>query len=88
VLAGGNPAFAVHVGVLAAQVDALSIAVCSPLAQSPATLGKLALDRGILLDPVREGILAVLDDCLAGLISIVGVAGLAWGDGGVIDKFE
>lgn len=61
----------------------------------PATLGQgarpggqLGRHGGVGGDPVGQGVLAVLDDGLAGLVAVVGLACLARGDGGVVDEFE
>ena len=42
----------------------------------------------VLLDPVGEGVLAILDDGLGSLVAIVGVASLTWSDRGVVDELE
>jgi hypothetical protein len=73
--------------ILATEIHTL-LSLLPPLAQSPGALGDFALDGSILLDPVGEGVFAVLDDGLAGLVAIVGIAGLAWCDWGVIDELE
>jgi hypothetical protein len=92
VLGGRNPQArlaAVKRLVLARQVDGLAVlAVAAALRKGARAGGELGRDRRVLLDPVREGILAILDVSLAGLISVVGLAGLARGDWGVIDQLE
>ena len=86
VLRSRNPQVAI-VPVLAAQVNAL-LALLPSLAQRPGAGGQFALDGRVLLDPVRERVLAVLDDGLAGLVAVVGIAGLAGSDGRVVDEFQ
>jgi hypothetical protein len=92
VLRGGDPQArlaAVKGLVLARQIDGLAVlAVAAALRESAGTSGELGRDGCVLLDPVGESILAVLDVCLASLVSIVRLAGLARGDGGVVDQLE
>jgi len=87
VLAGRHPRLTVHVVVLTTEVNTL-VPVLPPLAQGPRPGGQLRGDRRVLLHPVGERILAVLDDGLAGLVAVVCVASLAWSDRGVVDEFE
>ena len=92
VLAGGDPKTGLAVLerlVLAGEVVALTgVAGCATLGESARASGKLGADGGVLLDPVGEGILAVLDDGLGGLVAVVGLAGLAGSDRGVVDELE
>ena len=92
VLAGGDPEAGLAVLkrlVLAGEVVALLVlTVVAALGESASASRELGRDGGVLLDPVGERVLAVLDDGLAGLVAIVGVAGLARGDRGVVDKLE
>lgn len=89
VLIGRHPGLAVHVVVLVSQVVAFSTnAVLSSLGQSAGTGGQLRLDSCAGLNPVGECILAILDDCLGSLISVVSVACLAGCDWGVVNKLE
>ena len=92
VLAGGDPKTGLAVLerlVLAGEVVALTgVAGCATLGESARASGKLGADGGVLLDPVGEGILAVLDDGLGGLVAVVGLAGLARSDRGVVDELE
>lgn len=62
--------------------------VTSTLAECASACGKLGADGGVRGDPVCERILAVLDDGLASLITIVRGAGLARCDGGIVDQLE
>ena len=84
-LAGRNPRLAIL--ILPAQIHTL-LPRLPPLAQRPRALGHLTLDRCILLYPVRERVLAVLDNGLAGLVSVVRIARLAGRDRSVVDEFE
>lgn len=92
VLAGGDPQARLAVLerlVLAGKVVTLAgVAGSTALGESARAGGKAGLDGGVLLDPVGEGILAVLDDGLGGLVAVVGLAGLAGSDGGVVDELE
>lgn len=92
VLAGGDPetGLAVTEGlVLAGKVVALTgVAGCATLGESARASGELGADGSVLLDPVGESILAVLDDGLGGLVAVVGLAGLAGSDRGVVDELE
>jgi len=76
-------------GILTGKVDGLTlVAVLAALGKVAGTGGKLGADSGVLLNPVGEGVLTVLDDGLRGLVSVVGVAGLTWGDWGVVNQLE
>lgn len=89
VLAGRDPETALavlHGCVLAGEVDGL--ALVAALRESAGTDGELGGDGGVLLDPVGESVLTVLDDSLGGLVAVVCVAGLAGGDRGVVDELE
>jgi hypothetical protein len=92
VLAGGDPETRLAVTerlVLAGEVVALtSVAGCATLGKSAGAGRKLGADSGVLLDPVGESVLTVLDDSLGGLVAIVSLAGLAGGDRGVVDELE
>ena len=92
VLAGGDPetGLAVTEGlVLAGEVVALTgVAGCATLGKSARASGELGADGSVLLDPVGESILAVLDDGLGGLVAVVGLASLTRGDRGVVDQLE
>lgn len=59
------------------------------------TLGKgmrtsrqIRLDHGLRGDPVGQSVFAVLDDSLAGIVSIVGLTGLARCNRSVVDKVQ
>lgn len=89
-LAGRHPdtrLAALELLVLAGEVDALSL-VAAALGKSASASGQGGGDGGILLDPVGESILAVLDDGLGGLVAVVGVAGLTGSDRGVVNELE
>jgi hypothetical protein len=92
VLAGGDPETGLAVLerlVLAGEVVALTgVAGSAALGKSARAGGELGADGGVLLDPVGEGILTVLDDGLGGLVAVVGLAGLTRGDRGVVDQLE
>ena len=92
VLAGGDPeaGLAVTEGlVLAGEVVALTgVTGCATLGKSARAGRELGADGSVLLDPVGESILAVLDDGLGGLVAVVGLAGLAGSDRGVVDELE
>lgn len=77
--------------VLAGQVMAFATVanvVPAALRQGAGAGGELGGNGGVLGDPVGEGILAILNDGLAGLVSIVGSPGLARGDGSVINQLQ
>lgn len=90
--AAGDPGAAVVDGcVLGRQVVTLVAGDnvgATALGQVPGAGGELGGDGGVSSDPVGEGVLAVLDDGLAGLVAVVGGTGLAGGDGGVVDELE
>lgn len=86
-LAGRDPHARLTVLVLTREVVARCL-VATALGKSACAGGELGADGGVLLDPVGESILAVLDDGLGSLVSIVGVAGLTRGDRGVVDELE
>jgi hypothetical protein len=58
------------------------------LGESARASGELGADSSVLLDPVGESILAVLDDSLGGLVAVVGLASLTRGDRGVVNQLE
>ena len=62
--------------------------VSSALREGTRAGGELGRDSGVGGDPVGEGILAVLDNGLAGLIAVVGGASLARGDGSIVNQLE
>ena len=88
----GDPRAAIVNGsVLSGQVVALvasSNVGATALRQGARAGRQFGRDDGVLSDPVGKSILAVLDDSLAGLVSVVGVASLARGDRGVVDELE
>jgi hypothetical protein len=92
VLAGGDPKARLAVLerlVLAGEVVALTgVAGSATLGESARAGGELGADGGVLLDPVGEGILAILDDGLGGLVAVVGLASLTRGDRGVVNQLE
>jgi len=76
-------------GILTGKVDGLTlVAVLAALGKGAGTGGKLGAHGSVLLNPVGERVLAVLDDGLGSLVSVVGVAGLTWGDWGVVDELK
>jgi hypothetical protein len=70
VLAGGDPQVAVarllHGGILTGKVDGLALVavVAAALGKSAGTGGEGRADGSVLLDPVGERVLAVLDDAV------------------------
>ena len=62
--------------------------VTAPLGESTSTNGQLRGDSSVGLNPVRESILAVLNDGLRSLISVVGSTSLTWGDRSVINELQ
>jgi hypothetical protein len=82
-----------HRLVLAREIHALAIPMLGgvglpPLAQSSRARAELGAHDGMAADPVGEGVLAVLDDCFAGLVAVIGISRLAGSDGRVVDEFE
>ena len=77
--------------VLACEIVALSVAlniVAAALRQSARACRELGRDGGIGSDPVGEGILAVLNDGLGSLVSVIGWTSLTWGDRGVVNELQ
>lgn len=62
--------------------------VAAALGQTAGAGGELGGDGSVGADPAGEGILAVLDNSLAGLVAVIGGAGLTRSDGGVVDELE
>jgi hypothetical protein len=62
--------------------------VTTSLRQSTGAGREFGRNDSVGSNPVRQGVFAVLDNGLASLISVVGLAGLAGSDRGVIDKLE
>jgi hypothetical protein len=62
--------------------------VSSALREVARASGELGRDGGVGGDPVGKGILAILDNGLAGLIAVVGGASLAGSDGSVVNQLE
>jgi hypothetical protein len=95
---------AVHVGtssnpgaaVIERSILAGEVVALAPIADVvTATLGQIARSGrqlrghgGISGNPVGEGVLAILDNGLASLVSIVGSAGLAGSNGGIINQLN
>lgn len=80
-----------HRRVLAGEIDALgALADVVPVAlgEGARALRQAGLDDGLGADPVAEGVLAVLDDGLAGVVAVVGLARFAGGHGVVVDQVE
>lgn len=93
VVVSADPRAAVVEGrILARQVVAALGAgadvVAAALRQGARARRQLGGNGGVGRDPVGEGVLAVLDDGLAGLVAIVRLPRLAGGDGGVVDELE
>ena len=92
VVAACNPRVAVvQRCVLARQIQALGAGldvIPTPRGKSPSTRRQARRDGSLFGDPVGEGILTILNDGLASLVSVVSGAGLAGGDGGVVDQFQ
>ena len=62
--------------------------VSAALRERTSTGGKLGGDSRVGINPVGECILAILDDGLASLISIICGTSLAWGDWVVINELQ
>jgi len=92
VLAGRDPKAGLAVLerlVLAGKVVARTgVTGSATLGESARASGELGADSSVLLDPVGESILAVLDDSLGGLVAVVGLASLTRGDRGVVNQLE
>ena len=74
VLASRDPRVTVERLVLIGEIEAIAaVPVGPPLRQSTSASGKLGLDRRILLDPVGQRVLAVLNDRLGSFVSIIRV---------------
>jgi hypothetical protein len=76
---------------LAGKIDTISIAldvVAASLRERASTGGELGGDGSVGSDPVGESILAVLDDGLGCLVSIICGASLTWSDWGVVDELQ
>lgn len=92
VSAGWDPetGFAVVEGsILAGKIDTLGVAldvVTAALRECAGTGRELGIDGSVGGNPVGESVLAVLDDGLRCLISIIGSAGLAWGNWGIVNE--
>lgn len=90
-LACGDPAVAVVLQwlVLSSEVHALTLSILLPsLAQRARTDRQRRLDHGVGRHPIGQGIFAVLDDGLGGLVSIISVAGLPGSDGIVVNELQ
>ena len=77
--------------VLTRKVVTLGIAldvVAAALRECAGAGGEVGRDLGVGGDPVGESILAVLDDGLGCLISVIRSTGLTWGDWGVVNELE
>lgn len=85
VLVGGQPRVS-HLGFLV--LDALLDVVGAALGESARSRGQVRSHGGARSHPVGQGVLAVLDDRLAGIVSVVRLACLAGGDWGVVDKLQ
>ena len=84
-----DPVVAVHGRVLRRQVDGVGLgAGLAALRERARARAEVALDGRVLLDPVRERVLAVLDDRLAGFVAVVGVARLARRHRRVVDQLQ
>ena len=89
VLTSRHPALTIHVLVLATQVHPLNLLPVLPsLAQRSCTRGELALHCRVLLDPIRERILAILDNRLARLVAVISVPRFTGRDRCVVDEFQ
>ena len=89
-LTGRDPRLpVVHPLILPGQVDAFFVAPGPPpLRERTGPRRELRLNLSILLHPVRERIFAVLDDRLAGLVPIVGIARLTGSNRRIVDELE
>lgn len=91
-LVSGEPGVAVssHGLVLVGEINTLAAlnGVAVALGESTRALGEAGLDDRLGSDPVAERILAVLNDGLASIVTIIGVAGLTGRYGSVVDQVE
>lgn len=62
--------------------------VSASLRQSSCAGRELGGHNSIRCNPVGESILAILNNGLAGLVSVISLASLTGGDWGVVDEFE
>src|ERR1700710_1811658 len=77
--------------VLARQIVTFGVAcdiVAAALRECAGSRGEFGPDGGVGCDPVRERVFAVLDYGFGRLVAVVGCAGLAWGDGSVVDELK
>ena len=77
--------------VLAGEIDALVVAldvVAAALGESASSGGELGRDGGISGNPVGERVLAVLDDGLGCLVSVISSACLTRGNRGVVNELQ
>lgn len=75
--------------VLLREVDAASLdTFLATLGEGARALGQAGLDDRLGVHPVAEGVLAVLDDGLAGVVAVVCLAGLTGGHGSVVDQVQ
>lgn len=77
--------------ILVGKIDTLGIALdigAAALRERAGAGRELGRDGSIGGDPVGESILAVLNDGLGSLVSIISSTGLTWGDWGVIYELQ
>jgi hypothetical protein len=92
--AGWNPEAGLTVlerSILTGEIMTLAVAlnvVAAALAKRAGTSRELGADSSVLGYPVGESVFAVLDDSLGGFVAVVGLAGLAWGDWGIVDELK
>jgi hypothetical protein len=89
--ASWNPGIAVvQWRILAGEIMAgLSVAdVAAPLRESASTNGQLRGYSSVGFNPVRECVLAVLDDSFRSLVSIIGSTSLTRGDRSIVNKLQ
>jgi hypothetical protein len=77
--------------ILAGKIDTLTVAldvVAAALRECASTGGELGRDGGIGSNPIGESVLAILDDGLGCLVSIICSAGLAGGNWSVVNELQ
>ena len=62
--------------------------VAAPLGKIASTSRELRVNGGLGVDPVRKGVLAVLDNSLAGLVTVVCRASFSWSNRSVVDQLK
>lgn len=90
VLTGGDPGVPItsYGLVLLGQVETLAVLLAGSLGQRAGSRRQAGLNGRLGLDPVGEGLFAVLDDGFASLIAVISLASLARSYGGVVNEVQ